>query len=315
MNIIDKILSRKEFVTDPPVLIDIGASESLPKEWQRIAKYSICIAFDADEREMGYIVNENSKYKKLYTYNCVVSDKKGGKNNFYLTDSPYCSSLLKPDSESLENWNFCDLFKVKRKVTLNSITLPTVLKELNIKRVDWFKTDSQGTDLRLFKSLGINIINKLLAADFEPGLINAYKNEDKLHNTLAYMDNLPFFVNNIKTGGSIRINEKIISNRFSKFERKILNKILKKSPCWTEISFLNTFENIEKFSKRDFLLGWIFSLTKNQLCYALELAIKGKRKFKDPVFFQLEEYALKKINNKINFFPLYFLKKLCLLHQ
>jgi len=56
MHIIDKILSRSEFKTDPPVLIDIGASESLPKEWQHIAKYSVCIAFDADERKMGYIV-------------------------------------------------------------------------------------------------------------------------------------------------------------------------------------------------------------------------------------------------------------------
>ena len=315
MSIIDKVLSRDEFKTDPPILVDIGASESLPKEWRRIAKYSICIAFDADDRAIGYIVNEKAKYRRLYTYNCIVSDKRGKKNTFYLTNSPYCSSLLKPDSESLKNWEFCDLFNIKRKVILNSITLPTVLKELNIKRVDWFKTDSQGTDLRLFKSLGESIINKLLVADFEPGIVNAYKSEDKLHNTLLYMDNLLFFVNDIKTGGSIRINEKIISSRFSKFERKILNKVLKKSPCWTEISYLNTFENIEKFNKRDFLLGWVFSLIKNQLCFALELAIKGRKKFKDPVFFQLEEYALKKINNRINFFPLYFLKKLCFSHQ
>lgn len=315
MNIIDKILSREEFKADPPILIDIGASGILHKEWIHIAKYSICIAFDADAREMGYIVKEKSKYKKLYVYNCIVSNKNKRKGNFYLTNSPYCSSLLKPDSESLKNWDFCDLFNVKKKVILNSITLPTVLKELNIKRVDWFKTDSQGTDLRLFKSLGESIINKLLVADFEPGIVDAYKNEDKLHNTLVYMDNLPFFVNDIKTGGSIRINEKIISSKFSKTERKILNLVSKKSPCWTEISYLNIFKNVKMFSKRDFLLGWILSLIKNQLCYALELTIKGKKEFDDPIFIQLEKYTQRKIKTTINCFPLYFFKQICLLHQ
>lgn len=310
MNIIEKILLRKEFNADPPILIDIGASKTLPKEWSQIAKYSISIAFEADEREIGYIVNEKSKYRKLYIYNCIVSDKRKGKNNFYLTNSPYCSSLLEPDRESLKNWDFCNLFNIKRKVTLNSIALPIVLKELNIKRVDWFKADSQGTDLRLFKSLGENIINKVLVADFEPGIIDAYKGEDKLHKTLAYMDNFSFFVNDLKTGGSLRINERIISNRFSKSERKILRFVSKKSPCWAEISYLNTFEKIERFSKRDFFLGWIFSLVKNQLCFASEIAIKGWEKFKDPIFLELERYTQRKIKIRISYFPLYLFKKI-----
>lgn len=315
MNIFDKVLSREEFKVDPPILIDIGASEALPKEWRRLAKYSICIAFDADNRAMGYIVNEKTKYRKLYTYNCIVSDKKGEKNTFYLTNSPYCSSLLKPDYKSLKNWEFYNLFYIKDKIKLNSITLPAVLEELNIKKVDWFKTDSQGIDLRLFKSLGESIISKVLIADFEPGIIDAYKNEDKLHNVLAYMDNFPFFANDIKIEGSIRINEKIISSRFNKSERKILNKVLKNSPCWAEISYLNTFENKKMMNKRDFLLGWVFSLTKNQLCFALELAIKGKEKFNDPIFLELEQYSFKKIKKQINLFPLYFIKQICPLHR
>jgi len=315
MSIIDKILSRNEFTTDPPILIDIGASESLPKEWAIIAKYSICIAFDADKREMGYIVNEKSRFRKLYTFNCIVSDKRRRKTNFYLTSSPYCSSLLEPDSKSLRNWDFYNLFHVKKKIKLNSITLPTVLKELKIKNIDWFKTDSQGTDLRLFKSLGDFIINKVLVADFEPGITDVYKSEDKLYNLLAYMDNSPFFVCGMKTGGSIRINEAIISSRFNDLERKILNLVSKKSPCWVGISYLNTFENIKIFGKRDFLLEWVFSLIKNQLCFALELAIRGKEKFNDPIFPELEQYSLKKIKNRINFFPLYFFKQICPLHR
>lgn len=315
MSIIDKILSRKEFESDPPVLIDIGASESLPKEWQQIAKYSICIAFDADERKMGYIVNEDTNYRKLYTYNCIVSDKISRKNSFYLTSFPYCSSLLEPNIPELKNWDHSDLFRVKKKVSLNSITLPTVLNELNIRCVDWFKTDSQGMDLRLFNSLGDHVINKVLVADFEPEIMEAYKGEERLGKALENMTKYPFFASDMRPRGAIRITERVISGNFSTFERKILNLVSKKSPCWAEISYLNTFERAVKFSKRDFLLGWIFSLIKNQTCFALELATKGKEKFHDLIFSELEQYSIDAIKKQIIFSPFYFIKQICPLHR
>ena len=311
MHIIDNILSRSAFKTDPPVLIDIGASESLPKEWQHIAKYSVCIAFDADERKMGYIVSEKAKYKKLYIYKSLVSDKIRRRNNFYLTNSPYCSSLLEPNNESLKNWDFYNLFLVTKKVKLRSITLPAVLKELHLNKVDWFKSDSQGIDLRLFRTLGKSIINKVLVAEFEPGIIDVYKKEDKLHHILAYMDNFPFFVCDMKMGGSLRINEKIAANVFSNLQRKILNYITNKSPGWVEISYVNTFENTKMFNKRDFLLGWAFSFIKNQLCFALEISIRGKQKFDDPVFTELEKYTLRKIHVRNIFLPFIVLRKIC----
>ena len=48
---IDKILSRPEFQTEPPVLVDVGASGELHARWKPFAKYAVCIAFDADDRD------------------------------------------------------------------------------------------------------------------------------------------------------------------------------------------------------------------------------------------------------------------------
>ena len=59
------------------------------------------------------------------------------------------------------------------------------MKELEIKSFDWFKTDSQGTDLRLFKSIGETLIPKIIVAEFEPGFINSYLGEDK--NVLGFV--------------------------------------------------------------------------------------------------------------------------------
>ena len=67
-----------------------------------------------------------------------------------------------------------------------------VLKELKIEKVDWFKTDSQGTDLRLFIDLEEEIRNKVLIAEFEPGMMDAYKGEDKFYKILESLDSQVF---------------------------------------------------------------------------------------------------------------------------
>jgi len=49
MNItIKKIFLRPELQQQLSILIDIGVSNSLHPKWRKIAKYSRCIAFDAD---------------------------------------------------------------------------------------------------------------------------------------------------------------------------------------------------------------------------------------------------------------------------
>lgn len=292
MNIINEILTSKEFKEDPPVLLDIGSSGHLVENWKDIAKYSICIAFDADKRDIEYIVEENKKYKKLYLYNCIATDKENGKSNFFLTKSPYCSSSLEPDTKALSDYAFCDLFTIKKKVSLKAINLKTILKNLRIKRIDWFKTDSQGTDLRLFNSLDNSLRKKVLIADFEPGIIDAYKGEDKLANLFLYMDRLPFWVSSMNIASSPRSNLDILSKKISKIEIDALTRCSKLAPHCAEITYMNSFNDKIKFSKRDYLLMWIFATLNKQYSFALEVAIKGNEKFNDNVFTKLENYTL-----------------------
>jgi hypothetical protein len=135
MNIIDTILSREEFRDDPPVLMDIGASGNIHPEWKEISKYSVCIAFDPDEREMGYTTNLNSSFRKLLVIPSIVTERDENSAKFYLTKSPYCSSLLEPDKEALRDWVFSDLFEVNEIKTLNATTISATLKMLDRKSV------------------------------------------------------------------------------------------------------------------------------------------------------------------------------------
>jgi hypothetical protein len=303
MDIIEKIFERTELKDRPPVLLDIGASGQIYRGWKRIAKYSTCIAFDADEREMKYIEDGSSGYKKLYIYNQIVTASGNKEENFFLTRSPYCSSLLEPDIKSLEDWNLAELFEVERKARLKTTTLPRVLSELKIHNIDWFKTDSQGTDLRLFQSLGDEIIRKILVADFEPGFIDAYKGEDKLHNLLAYMDRLPFWINELVIPQTQRLNrnikEEVLFNEMDSRGKDILNLVMKSSPMCGEISYLNTMKEDEAFDLRDFLLMWVSAFINGQLGFALEIAHNGEKKYGDPIFAELKKETINAIDRKI----------------
>ena len=310
MSIINDILNRDEFLQAPPILLDIGAAGAIHRKWKEIAKYSVCIAFDADEREMGYTKKENSGYKQLYVYNCIASEAKSGEENFYLTESPQCSSRLLPAQKSLDNWSFAGLFRVKNMITLKTTDLAAVLKELGIRKVDWFKTDSQGTDLRLFKSLGDDLVKRVLMAEFEPGIIDAYEGEDKLWSLMAYMDTQPFWMNAIDIKGSQRIQTALAASKLTSLDRRLARFLIKTSPGWGEVSFSHTFPGSAPYlDKRDHLLGWIFAMIERQYGFALEIAAKGQERFHDDIFHELENASLKKVKAAYLTLPAALLKR------
>ncbi|HCY74982.1 MAG TPA: hypothetical protein DHV28_03605 [Ignavibacteriales bacterium] len=299
-NLIKTILDSPDIISFPPVLVDIGASGQLHKKWNLIAKHSICIAFDADEREFGFIEKKESNFKKLFVYNCIVSDKDNSDQIFYLTRSPYCSSILKPDFKNLANYSFADIFQIINTTKLKTVSISTALKELNINQVDWFKTDSQGIDLRLFKNLNDEIREKIIIAEFEPGLIDAYEYEDKLYSLLEYMQNKNYWISDFIVKGNPRISAGLFNSIYSnKKLNKLLALSLKPAPGWIEMTIINSFDDKNTFSKREYLLGCLFAIIEKQYGFAYELSIKGLEKYKDPIFDEIKRKVLKKVHLQV----------------
>lgn len=304
MNIFEKILTRPEFDEEPPVLVDVGSSGSLHPTWKKIRKYSICVAFDADSRETGYIKSETKCFRKLYIFPQIVTVSDESLSDFYLTKSPYCSSLLKPLHGKIRNWSFAPLFQIEKKISLKAITLKKALEEVKLDRVDWFKTDSQGTDLRLFLSLGDSIIDRVLVAEFEPGIIDAYEDEDKLWQLMSYMDTKQFWMSDLLVRGAKRIETDIFETL-----NKIQRKFLIISPGWAETTYFRLLSNDS--SKRDLLLAWLFSAIKKQHGYALEIALRGQQLYDDEVFLELRKRSLLRMTGSCYKLPGVIFRKLC----
>ncbi len=279
----DKILQHPDLIAEPPVLLDIGASGDLNSNWQSIAKYSICIAFDADERDMDFINDKAKNFRKLYIVKKIVSDQETDSADFYLTSSPYCSSLLQPDNESLSDWAFADLFKIEKKIKLQSTSLQKALSDLQIENIDWFKSDAQGLDLRLFQNLTYRQ-QRTIVADFEPGFIDAYVGEDKLKNLLEYMENMPFWLCGFVVGSNPRMNISNLKPFFGESEIGNIQYRTQQSPICANVTYFNDFKQPQLNTERNFLLGCLFSIILKQYGYAAELAIKGKETYDNSLF-------------------------------
>ncbi|WP_461108726.1 hypothetical protein [Spirosoma koreense] len=298
---IDKILSRPEFQTEPPVLVDIGASGQLHTRWKAFAKYAVCIAFDADDRDFGYVESESGHFRKLYTFNHIVTDTDTETANFYLTESPHCSSLLRPRPDLVEEYAFAPKFEPTKVVQLKTRSLRSTLDNLKIRQVDWFKTDSQGTDLRLFRNLGDDRTRTVLTAEFEPGIASIYDGEDKLYTVLQYMEETgSHWLAELLPKGSPRITPALLDSFTSNpLVKKFVLFSLRNSAVWGEMTYLNRFADERILTQRNLMLGWVFATTLKQHGFALILTQKAKSRFTDSIFAEMEAYSRRRIWGRV----------------
>lgn len=266
-----------------PVLVDIGASGEPPPQWKPIAQHSVYVGFDPDRRELNDV--PNGQYARAIIISEAITSVPGQSGvHFYLTRSPYCSSTLPPDTESLSHYLFSDLFSVEGEVSVRASSLNAVIDRLGLQGVDWFKTDSQGTDLRLFQSLTDNLRDRVLAVDIEPGLIDAYRGEDLFVDAHRYFIKNGFWLSDLQVKGAIRMRRstlEVVSKTDNRITETLVSNANKKSPCWCEARYLRTIESLSErqASRRDYALLWVFALLDRQIGFALDLAIQYEKVF------------------------------------
>jgi methyltransferase FkbM-like protein len=266
-----------------PVLLDIGASGKPPEIWDEIARHSTYVGFDPDLREMREI--SNGRYEKAIVINeAVTCNPDRDEVLFYLTKFPYCSSTIRPDAQSLSKFLFADFFTVEKEVNVRASTLDEVLERLGLSRIDWFKTDSQGTDLRLFNSLKDDIRARVLAVDLEPGLINAYLGEDLFVDVHRDLMQKGFWLSDLKLCGAVRMGQaavKELISRYPNLQPETIESSVKASPGWVEARYLRTLDWLVEYNlgQREYAVLWVFALLDNQAGFALDVGIAYENVF------------------------------------
>lgn len=266
-----------------PVLVDVGASGPPRGAWGPIASHSIYVGFDPDLREIREL--KDSGFHRAFMINeAAVSEKGRTKAEFFLTRNPYCSSTLEPDLEALSSYLFTDLFRVERSASVPSTTFDLILQRLSLDRVDWFKTDSQGTDLRLFNSLPDPVRSRVLCVEIEPGLIDAYKGEDLFVDAHRDLLRQGFWLSDVRICGTVRIHQATLQNLMARCPGVDYKRIQKKhriSPGWAEATYLRSLERLalQNAAPQDYCLLWAFAVAGDQAGFALDTALAYENRF------------------------------------
>ena len=300
---INLILNQKIFNLNPPILLDLGAGGDPKSDWGVFSEKSHTYKLDANDNIEK--LNDNNNQTLI---NETILDKKTSVN-FNITKSIYCSSLLNPNFDETKNWPFKIKFDVKKKIKVKTKTLSQIIIEKKIKNIDWIKLDLQGIDLKIFKSIPAKFRKKIIVVEFEPGLYNFYKNEDKLSDILNYMEK-EYLIEEFKFSSSIRSNYDFF-NSLKFLQKKSLHLINKKTKFYTNISFLKKDKFVKKNDLRSILLILAILISKKRYIEALEIIKKNNTI--DPIIKMIEKKILIKIKFGIFLYflsrPYYLLKK------
>lgn len=265
-----------------PVLVDVGASAGPPDIWEPIAALSTYLGFDPDSREMTS--SAAGGFRRTVVVNeAITCDPAAAEVRFYLTRSPYCSSTLEPDMASLSNYDFSDLFVTERQATVRAATLDAILARLGLDRIDWLKCDSQGTDLRIFRSLGDGVRRGLLALDIEPGLIDVYRGEDLFVDAQKHLTASGFWLSRLEVHGPVRVRGATLQSVFAgrADTAAFAGRAIRKTPGWCEARYLRTLESLADAgaTRERYALLFVFSLLDQQPGFALDIALEYERRF------------------------------------
>lgn len=285
-----------------PVLVDIGASAGAPEMWKPIASQSAYIGFDPDLRAMSDTAG-GLFAREVIVNEAITNDANADEVEFVLTRFPFCSSTLEPDTEALANYHFRDFFIPERRSRVRATTLNAVMQRLNLDRIDWLKTDTQGTDLRVFTSLSENLKDSVLALDIEPGIIDAYKGEDLFVDAHRHLVGQGFWVADMNVCGAVRVREESLRGMMPEsIQYAFADRALKKSPAWCEARYFRTLEWMaaKNMSRERYTLLWVFAMLDNQLGFALDVSLEYQRRFEsDALGKQMcteSEHAIRKLS-------------------
>ena len=256
-----------------PVLMDVGAAGVSPAVWQSIAGISTLIGFEPDARNPDPAFGKNFA-RAILVNRAVVPNDADETADFILTEYPSCSSMLEADLESLGSFVFRDYFKPVKRVSVQATSLNRVVADHALTGINWLKVDSQGLDLRILKSLTAGNLDRLLAVEIEPGLIDAYKDEDLFPECHSWLKANGFWMAEFACQTYAKIRPETVGRLESAgYNRKSMLAKLHKSPTCVEGRYLREVSWLEQHvqDKQLWITAILFGFCADQLGHVFDL--------------------------------------------
>ena len=170
------------------VLYDLGAAGGIDPTYQPLQELAHfqAIGFDPDKEDISKIKGNT----KTTFYPCGIAGTNGTRD-FYITNSPGCSSIYPPCNKNLIEFPVSDIFEVERKTKIEVLTLASFIEKFTPPSPDFFKADVQGAELEVLKSEGAWLEN-VVGLSFETHLRELYIGQGLFHEIHIFLSSQGF---------------------------------------------------------------------------------------------------------------------------
>lgn len=205
--------------------------------------------------------------------------------------------MLPPDQARLGEWFFANQFEVLRTEPVPATSLTLALQQAGLERVDWLKCDTQGMDLKLYRSLPDDWRNQLLVVEFEPGFIDSYQGEDHVADVLTALKREPFWLTGFSPGMTPRGRTVLMNAGLPASFGPWIRRLAPSAPAWAGLQFMRDVSCAPDIpNRRGWLLGWVFAMVAGQPGYAMTVAEEGRRRFGDLLFLEMMKASRRKLH-------------------
>ena len=173
------------------VLVDVGASGSLPDNWKNVKRNLTVVAFEPDERAALELSGEKKGGIKLKLIDKVLYREKG-KIDFNLARKQRLSYVFKPNFDFLKAFQRTNKFNTVKTICDECYTLSNPLKQNVIDDNDFINLDNQGWYLFILEG-GAEVLKKsCFGIEVEAEFAPVYRGQPLFADVDAFVRSLGF---------------------------------------------------------------------------------------------------------------------------
>ncbi|EKR34234.1 FkbM family methyltransferase [Leptospira interrogans] len=167
------MITDKLLKTNPLIIADVGASGGIHPRWEKFTSFYKGILFEPDPREYEQLIKQ--KDTRILVIGTALSDSKQ-EISFNLCKRQQVSSAYLPNLKFLKAFPDAERYDVERAIKIKTDCIDSLLKDKEVKYIDFLKVDTQGLELSILKGAS-HYLNDTIGLQIEIEFVPMYLNQ------------------------------------------------------------------------------------------------------------------------------------------